>query len=356
MASRTVKSRKSRVVDPGDHSVGDGKLLNVVGLTTVFHANGRDVRAVDSVSFHLSPGETVCIVGESGSGKSVTSLSIMKLIENEGGRVVAGSIWFDGDDLLKASNEEMRRVRGRTVSMVFQEPMTALNPIFTVGSQISEAILLHTDESREQAWNRTVDMLRLVGIPEPEIRAKQYPHQLSGGMRQRVVVAMALVCNPKLLIADEPTTALDVTIQAQVLDLLRRLKRDLKMSILLITHDMGVAAEMADRVVVMYAGNVIEEGSVEEIFDRPLHPYTQGLLASIPGRNGVRGARLHAIAGSTPALADMPEGCRFNPRCPFAVDICRVEAPALRLVDGHNVACHRAQDAPVVAARTSTAQ
>lgn len=338
-----------------DRSAGsvDAKtdLLRVSGLTMAFRGKDGPVRAVDDISFSVAEGETVCVVGESGSGKSVTSLSVMRLIEHEGGIIDAGEICFDGRDLAQLPREAMRQIRGRELSMIFQEPMSALNPIFTIGSQIAETVLLHTTDSKKQAWDRALEMLRLVGIPEPKIRARQYPHQLSGGLRQRVMIAMALVCDPKLLIADEPTTALDVTIQAQILDLLRGLKAELKMSILLITHDMGVAAEMADRIVVMYAGKIVEEAEVAGIFDAPHHPYTQGLLASIPGRHGEHRAGLHAIAGSTPALADMPTGCRFHPRCPFADERCRVEVPALRLLDGHYVACHRAEEPEVVAAR-----
>ena len=331
----------------------DKDLLRVSGLTTVFPAKGGGtVRAVDDVSFTVGPGETVCVVGESGSGKSVTSLSVMRLIENEGGHITSGEISFDGRDLAQLDQASMRKIRGSELGMIFQEPMTALNPVFTIGDQIAESVLLHTNSSKKQAWNRALEMLRLVEISEPGVRAKQYPHQLSGGLRQRVMIALALACDPKLLIADEPTTALDVTIQAQILDLLRDLKDRLGMSLLLITHDMGVAAETADRIVVMYAGKVIEEATVAKIFDAPHHPYTQGLLASIPGRKVTRGGRLHAIAGTIPALGDMPSGCRFHPRCPFAQDVCRAEQPVLREIDGRFVACVRAEDPEVAAART----
>jgi oligopeptide/dipeptide ABC transporter ATP-binding protein len=309
------------------------------------------VPAVDDVSFSVGQGETVCIVGESGSGKSVTSLSVMRLIENEGGLITSGKICLDGRDLAQLDQDSMRKIRGSELGMIFQEPMTALNPVFTIGDQIAESVRLHTTSSKKQAWNRALEMLRLVGISEPRIRAAQYPHQLSGGLRQRVMIALALACDPKLLIADEPTTALDVTIQAQILDLLRDLKARLGMSLLLITHDMGVAAETADRIVVMYAGKVIEQASVANVFDAPHHPYTQGLLASIPGRKGARGGRLHAIAGTIPALGDMPSGCRFHPRCPFARDACRADEPALREVDGRFVACVRAEEPEVAAAR-----
>jgi peptide/nickel transport system ATP-binding protein len=331
----------------------DKDLLRVSGLTTTFPAKGGGtVRAVDDVSFTVGQGETVCVVGESGSGKSVTSLSVMRLIENEGGHITSGEISFDRRDLAQLDQASMRKIRGSELGMIFQEPMTALNPVFTIGDQIAESVLLHTNSSKKQAWNRALEMLRLVEISEPGVRAKQYPHQLSGGLRQRVMIALALACDPKLLIADEPTTALDVTIQAQILDLLRDLKDRLGMSLLLITHDMGVAAETADRIVVMYAGKVIEEATVANIFDAPHHPYTQGLLASIPGRKVTRGGRLHAIAGTIPALGDMPSGCRFHPRCPFAQDVCRAEQPVLREIDGRFVACVRAEDPEVAAARS----
>jgi peptide/nickel transport system ATP-binding protein len=330
----------------------DTDLLRVSGLTTAFPAKGGGtVRAVDDVSFTVGRGETVCVVGESGSGKSVTSLSVMRLIENEGGLITSGEISFDGRDLAKLDQDSMRRIRGSELGMIFQEPMTALNPVFTVGDQIAESVLLHTNSTKKQAWNRALEMLRLVEISEPALRARQYPHQLSGGLRQRVMIALALACDPKLLIADEPTTALDVTIQAQILDLLRDLKDRLGMSLLLITHDMGVAAETADRIVVMYAGKVIEQASVANVFDAPHHPYTQGLLASIPGRKVTRGGRLHAIAGTIPALSDMPSGCRFHPRCPFVQDVCQAEQPVLREIDGRFVACVRADEPEVAAAR-----
>lgn len=351
---RVNASSTNQVTVPGAASAAigaKGELLRVEGLTTSFRGGGGLVHAVDNISFSVAEGETVCVVGESGSGKSVTALSVMRLIESEGGVISEGQIYFGGRDLAKLPQEDMCRIRGEDISMVFQEPMTALNPVLTVGAQIAEAVLLHTSKNKAAAWERAVEMLRLVGIPEPGARARQYPHQLSGGLRQRVVIAIALACGPKLLIADEPTTALDVTIQAQILDLMRRLKDELKMSILLITHDMGVAAEMADRIVVMYAGKIVEEATVVDIFDSPHHPYTQGLLASIPGHHGERGARLHSIIGSTPALADMPSGCRFHPRCPFAQSACVTDVPELRVMDNSNVACHRAEEPEVVAAR-----
>lgn len=323
-------------------------LLEIEHLTTGFATDAGLLIAVDDVSLTIGEGETVCVVGESGSGKSVTALSIMRLVEMENGLILNGKLRFDGQELTEKSQEEMRRIRGGQVAMIFQEPMTALNPVFTIGDQIAEAVMLHEHVSKEQAWKRAEEMLALVGIPEPHMRVRQYPHELSGGMRQRVMIAMALACNPKLLIADEPTTALDVTIQAQILDLLRDLKQRFHMAILLITHDMGVAAEMADRVVVMYAGRVMEEGGVNDIFDLPEHPYTQGLLASIPGLEGERGGRLHSIEGSIPSLAHLPSGCRFHPRCPFATQQCQQEEPLLREVRGHRVACWHAEQVAAV--------
>ncbi|ADU50420.1 oligopeptide/dipeptide ABC transporter, ATPase subunit [Thermaerobacter marianensis DSM 12885] len=325
-------------------------LLEVQGLTAGFLTRQGPLVAVEDVSFHVGVGETVCLVGESGSGKSVTSLAIMRLLEYDNGTIFGGRILLDGTDLVTQSQEAMRRIRGRHVAMVFQEPMTALNPVFPIGDQIAEAVMLHEGKGRAEAWARAVEMLRLVGIPEPEVRVRQYPHQFSGGMRQRAMIAMALACRPRLLIADEPTTALDVTIQAQILDLLRRLKAELGMSILLITHDMGVAAEMADRIVVLYAGRVVEEGPVDRIFERPAHPYTMGLLASVPDLDRPRQRRLRAIPGSVPSLDRMPRGCRFHPRCPYAEERCRREEPPLRpWQDGH-VACWLAEQVAAQAA------
>jgi peptide/nickel transport system ATP-binding protein len=324
-------------------------LLDIRNLTTGFVTESGITKALDGVSFKVEKGKTVCLVGESGSGKSVTSLTVMRLVEYDGGIVLGGEILFEGEDLLKKSQEEMRRIRGNKIAMIFQEPMNALNPVFTVGDQIAEALMLHQKMSKEEAHRKAVDMLRMVGIPEPEIRARQYPHQMSGGMCQRVVIAMALVCRPALIIADEPTTALDVTVQAQILDLLRDLQRELHTSILLITHDMGVAAEMADRIAVMYAGRIVEEGTVEQIFSRPHHPYTIGLLNSIPGFEGERGTELYTIRGSIPSLANLPKGCRFHPRCPFATDRCRQEEPDLMDIgDGQLAACWHAKDVAAV--------
>jgi peptide/nickel transport system ATP-binding protein len=315
------------------------QLLEVKDLVTGFATPKGLLVAVDGVNFSIGEAETICIVGESGSGKSVTSLAVMRLIDYDNGMILEGEILFDGQDLVKKTQEEMRKIRGSQIAMIFQDPMSALNPVFTIGDQIAEAVMLHEDLPRERAWERAVEMLRLVGIPSPETRAAQYPHEFSGGMRQRAMIAVALACNPKLLIADEPTTALDVTIQAQVLDLLRKLRKELDMSILLITHDMGVAAEMADRIVVMYAGKIVEEAPTDELFDNPLHPYTKGLLASIPGLEGEKAARLHTIKGTIPNIANMPKGCRFNPRCPFATEECRQAEPPLEARGAHKVAC-----------------
>ncbi|MCL6626010.1 ABC transporter ATP-binding protein [Alicyclobacillus shizuokensis] len=320
-------------------------LLEIKDLSTGFITEGGIVKAVDGVSLTVETGQTVCVVGESGSGKSVTSLTVMRLSEYDGGQILGGEVWFQGENLLTKSQKEMRRIRGKRISMIFQEPMNALNPVFTVGDQIAEVVRMHERVTRDAAWARAVEMLRLVGIPEPVLRARQYPHELSGGMCQRVVIAMALVCHPELVIADEPTTALDVTVQAQILDLLRDLQQKFGTAIMLITHDMGVAAEMADRIAVMYAGIIVEEGTVEQIFERPHHPYTIGLLKSIPGFEGERGTELYTIRGNIPNLARLPSGCRFHPRCPFATDRCRQESPPLRKLDeGRKVACWYAED------------
>jgi oligopeptide/dipeptide ABC transporter ATP-binding protein len=314
-------------------------LLEVRDLHTSFQTSEGLIRAVNGVSFHLEEGETLGLVGESGCGKSVTSLSILRLIPQPPGRISGGPILFRGDDLLAKSEEEMRKIRGNSISMIFQEPMTSLNPVYTCGFQIMEAIRLHQRRSRSEARERAIEMLRVVGIPSPEQRVDEYPHQLSGGMRQRVMIAMALSCNPSLLIADEPSTALDVTIQAQILDLIGRLRHELGMSVLIITHDLGVVAEVADRVAVMYAGEVVEHASVEEIFARPLHPYTQGLLNSIP-RLGKAMERLSVIPGTVPNPIEFPSGCAFHPRCPLADERCRNEGPPLSEQGGdHQVAC-----------------
>ncbi len=318
-------------------------LLEVDGLKTYFYTRDGVVRAVDGVSFSVYPGETLAVVGESGCGKSVTSLSILRLIASPPGRTVAGRLMFEGRDLLALTEPEMRHVRGNEISMIFQEPMTSLNPVLSIGRQIAEALVLHRGLARTEATARAVEMLRLVHMPEPERRVTQYPHQLSGGMRQRVMIAMALACNPRLLIADEPTTALDVTIQAQILDLMRELKQKTGAAIVLITHDLGVVAEMAQRVVVMYAGRKVEEAPVAALFARPRHPYTLGLLNSIPRLGEAEVAerkRLAEIPGMVPSLREEIPGCIFAPRCPYATERCRREYPPLeQKAAGHMAAC-----------------
>jgi oligopeptide/dipeptide ABC transporter ATP-binding protein len=317
-------------------------LLEVRGLQTHFASERGVVRAVDGVDLRLERGRTLGIVGESGCGKSVTALSIMGLVPQPPGRIAAGEVRFEGEDLLKAPVQRLRDLRGHQLSMIFQEPMTSLNPAFQAGDQIAEVILRHKNVNAGEAKNQAVEMLRKVRIPSPETRAREYPHQLSGGMRQRVMIAMALACNPKLLIADEPTTALDVTIQAQILELMRALREELGTAIILITHDLGVIAELADDVIVMYAGKVVERCAVPRLFAEPQHPYTIGLLGSIP-RLDLEQERLSAIEGFVPDAAAMPEGCRFHPRCPFSVERCRKESPELKgIFSGHFVACWRA--------------
>jgi peptide/nickel transport system ATP-binding protein len=326
-------------------------LLEVEGLQTVFELRHRTVKAVAGMSFSLARGETLAIVGESGCGKSITALSMMRLIPDPPGRIVGGSVRLAGVDILSLDDAAMRAVRGKDIAMIFQEPMTSLNPVLTIGSQISEVLLLHEKISRQDAAKKAADMLRLVRIPEPEQRANEYPHQLSGGMRQRAMIAMALACNPKVLIADEPTTALDVTIQAQILDIILDLQRKLDTAIMLITHDLGVVAETAQRVIVMYAGKKVEEAPVEELFARPKHPYTHGLLASIPRLSLMRGeqtdpgARLQEIPGMVPALTDLPKGCAFAPRCVYAQDRCRQAYPDYEQKGpGHWAACWRSRE------------
>jgi oligopeptide/dipeptide ABC transporter ATP-binding protein len=294
-------------------------LLQVEHLTTGFDVEGRFVPAVIDVSFAVRPGETLCLVGESGSGKSVTALSIMRLVLPPG-RIRDGRLLFKGRDLRALDEREMQRIRGAEISLIFQEPMTALNPVFTIGSQIEETLRVHGRAGRRDSRQRAIELLEAVSIPEPERRVREYPHQLSGGLRQRALIAMALACSPSLVIADEPTTALDVTIQAQILDLLRDLQKRLGLALLLITHDLGVVAEMADRVAVMYAGRIVEEAPVHELFAHPKHPYTRGLMASIPG--GAAGSRLQAIRGTVPRLGDLPPGCSFEPRCPERFEPC----------------------------------
>ncbi len=323
-----------------------GPVLEVEGLKTHFFTRDGVVRAVDGLSFSVGPGETLAIVGESGCGKSVTSLSILRLIASPPGRIVEGAIRFEGRDLLALSEAEMRDVRGNEISMVFQEPMTSLNPVLTIGRQVAEALILHRGLNRSAARTRSVEMLALVNIPEPARRVDEYPHQMSGGMRQRVMIAMALACNPRLLIADEPTTALDVTIQAQILDLMRGLKEKTGAAIVLITHDLGVVAEMAQRVVVMYAGRKVEEAPVDALFAHPRHPYTRGLLHSIPrlgaSATGER-KRLEEIRGMVPSMREAIPGCVFAPRCAYATEQCRTQYPPLEVkADGHSVACWEA--------------
>lgn len=314
-------------------------LLQVHGLKTIFKTGRGTVKAVDDVSFEIGEGETLALVGESGCGKSVTSLSILRLIQEPPGKIIGGEIHYKGQNLLKLGKKEMRKVRGNDISMIFQEPMTSLNPLFTVGNQIGEALRLHQGMNKKDAREKCVDMLDLVGIPDPQSRVSNYPHEMSGGMRQRVMIAMALACNPNLLIADEPTTALDVTIQAQILDLIRNLKEKMGMALLLITHDFGIVTEMADRVGVMYAGKMAEYGSVENIFNNPRHPYTVGLLNSIPGVEK-KGERLNTITGNVPDLLNLPSGCSFQGRCPLVSDQCRRDDPELKEIEkGHQTRC-----------------
>lgn len=343
---------------PGDMSEGSGReggslqaaapqsvILEIDDLQTHFFTREGVVRAVDGVSYALHRGKTLGVVGESGCGKSVTAHSILRLVASPPGRIVGGAIRFDGQDLLEISEQQMERIRGNDISMIFQEPMTSLNPVFTVGHQISEAVVLHQKLSKRDALDKAISMLKLVHIPEPERRVHEYPHQLSGGMRQRVMIAMALSCNPKVLIADEPTTALDVTIQAQILDLMQELSEKLGTAIILITHDMGVIAENAERVVVMYAGKKVEEADAEELFSRPCHPYTEGLLGSIPrldlvGSGKTNRARLNEIEGVVPSLYNLPPGCTFADRCDYATEQCRVAFPPLEEKrPGHWAAC-----------------
>ena len=325
-------------------------LLDIKGLKTHFATDEGVVQAVDGVDIAIRRGETVCVVGESGCGKTVTALSVLKLIAMPPGRIVGGQILWQGRDLVPLPADEMNRIRAKEIAIVFQEPMTSLNPVFTIGDQISEVIELHEGLNKRAALERTIEMLALVQIPNPKRRVNDYPHQFSGGMRQRVMIAMALSCRPKLLIADEPTTALDVTIQAQILDLLQDMKSRFGMSIMLITHAMGVVAEVAQRVVVMYAGKVVEEASVEQLFANPRHPYTRGLIRSIPRIDmaATRKTRLQTIAGTVPKLINPPAGCRFASRCSLATDECRRAQPALREFEpGHKVACIHAEEAVV---------
>jgi oligopeptide/dipeptide ABC transporter ATP-binding protein len=318
-------------------------LLQIEGLKTYFYTFEGIAKAVDDVSFTLGKGEVLGIVGESGCGKSVTAQSVMRLIPEPPGKIVNGKVLFDGIDITRLSMEDMRSIRGNRISMIFQEPMTSLNPVYTIGNQISEMFRLHEKRSRAESWERSIEMLKKVQIPAPEKRVYEYPHQLSGGMRQRAMIAMALACNPEILIADEPTTALDVTIQAQILELMMQLQEDYNSAIMMITHDLGVIAEIAGRIEVMYAGKVVEEGATAAIFEDPKHPYTRGLLKSIPklgerARSGRR--RLQEITGIVPSLYELPAGCRFYPRCPQAMEVCNQSIPALIEVGGsHRVRC-----------------
>ncbi|MCI0338979.1 MAG: ABC transporter ATP-binding protein [Acidobacteria bacterium] len=322
-------------------------LLEIRNLKTYFATRRGEVRSVDDISFTLNQGETLSLVGESGCGKSVTALSIMRLVSPPG-RIVNGQIIFEGRDLLKLSEDEMRAIRGDDIAMIFQDPMTSLNPVYTVGDQIAEAIRLHRRVSRREAWNQAIEGMRDVAIPAPEVRAKSYPHEMSGGMRQRVMIAMALACDPKLLIADEPTTALDVTIQAQILELLTELREERNLALLLVTHDLGVVADTSDRVAVMYAGKIVELARVHELFRSPRHPYTEGLLRSVPQMDetaGEKKKRLHTIEGVVPNPLNLPPGCRFAPRCEHALELCREgEVPLFELNSGHCSRCVRVRE------------
>jgi oligopeptide/dipeptide ABC transporter ATP-binding protein len=316
-------------------------ILEVDNLRTAFATEAGELRAVDGVSFALEPGKLMGLVGESGSGKTVTALSIMRLLPDRA-KIIGGAIRFDGVNLLELDERQMRRIRGAQIAMVFQEPMTSLNPVFTIGNQVGEAIRLHQNTDRAETLKRSIDALHMVGIADAPRRVNDYPHQLSGGMRQRVMIAMALACRPRVLIADEPTTALDVTIQAQILDLIRDLQRQLGLAVLLVTHDLGIVAEYADDVTILYAARVMERTSSVELFRNPLSPYTRGLLQSIPGVGGHRQDRLNAIPGTIPSLVNPPSGCRFNPRCPLAIPDCSTIVPPLETKSpGHDVACIR---------------
>jgi len=318
----------------------DKPLLQIKNLQTEFHIGKRVVKAVDGINLTVKAGEMLAIVGESGCGKSVTAMSIMRLLPQPPAQLT-GEILFEGRDILTMSMNEMRDIRGKDISMIFQEPMTSLNPAYTVGEQISEGLRLHCQMDKKTAWAKSIEMLELVGIPAAAQRAGEYPHQLSGGMRQRVMIAMALSCNPRLLLADEPTTALDVTIQAQILDLIRNLVREFNTALIMITHDLGVVAEMAQNMIVMYAGRVVEQGTVAEVFSKPMHPYTAGLMDSIPQLDGSKKERLHTIEGVVPDLSALPMGCSFTDRCEYAKEKCHFERPSLSSPsDGRKVACH----------------
>lgn len=325
--------------------MSDQSFLDVNNLKTHFNTERGQVTAVDGVSFHVNKSEILGLVGESGCGKSVTSQSIMRLFDEKHTAKHEGEIKFNGEDLLKFSEEKMQSIRGNEIAMIFQDPLSSLNPVFTIGSQISEAILLHQNISKQDAYKKSIEMLRLVGIPAPEKRIDEYPHELSGGMRQRVMIAMALSCEPELLIADEPTTALDVTIQAQILELIKDLNERLDMGVIFITHDLGVVAELCTRVVVMYLGQIVEEANVNEIFKKPLHPYTRGLMKSVPQLDGDRTEKLHVIEGTVPSLENVPKGCRFVTRCEFATEKCHSEAPELMdFGNGQKARCWHVED------------
>lgn len=315
------------------------ELLKVKGLKTYFYTYEGVVKALEGINLDINKGESLGLVGETGCGKSVTALSIMRLIQWPPGKIIDGEITLDGKDLLKISEEEMRKIRGSDISMIFQEPMSSLNPVFTIGSQIAEAITLHQEVNKKEAEKRSLDMLDLVGMPDAEKVLKQYPHELSGGMQQRAMIAMALSCKPSLLIADEPTTALDVTVQAQILDLIQKVNKEIDSSMLLITHDLGVVAQVCDRVAVMYAGYIVEVGTVKQIFKNPYHPYTKGLMYAIP-KIHVETKRLEVIKGVVPNLITPPSGCRFHPRCDHAMDVCKKKVPpTVKVEEGHYVAC-----------------
>ena len=314
------------------------ELLEIAGLSTSFTTRSGVIKAVDNVSFSLRKGRVLGLVGESGCGKTMTALSILNLVPPPG-RITAGKIMFEGRDLLTLSEPEMRKVRGARISMVFQEPMTALNPVFTVGNQIGEVLTTHQAVTGHEALDRSVELLRSVGIPSPEKRVHEYPHQLSGGMRQRVMIAMAIACRPSLILADEPTTALDVTIQAHILELLTRIQAEMGMAMVLVTHDLGLIAERADEVAVMYAGRIVEQAETRELFSDPLHPYTRGLMASIPRPGDSRRGRLRTIAGTVPRLSDLPKGCTFSPRCDIRIDQCDTEPDLVEVKPGHKVRC-----------------